>query len=264
MVQLLSRPAFFCCFALVLRSLLFSQTQPSPRVNEGQTIQDLARRIASQHHAWGPALNKPNTSLSLKETARSGPTISYQLYASGLPHNRHYLLLSWPVTQKEPSVVLHGVTLDDNGLAVCAGKPDTCGSPDKLNDPIDLKLNPAKGEPFRVALICSDDRNVKAFAKTVPLPNQSIDKGCSIQSVLLTPRAEEVAIEGTGFEPSADLTFESSSSGERHSVRAKADADGNYFSVMLPYRQGEQHGTTQVTIKSSACSPVLTFTWGRQ
>ncbi len=264
MFELLSYLTLFCCFAFPLHSLLFSQTQQPPGANGNQSVQDLASRIANNHRTWGPALSTPNVSLSLKEIARSGRTITYQLYASGLPHDKRYLLLSWPVTQGQPGVVLQGVTLDDKGLAVCAGKPDTCGSPDKLNDPIDLKLNPAKGEPFRVALICADDRNLKAFAKVVPLPNQANDKGCSIQSVLLTPGAEEVAIEGTGFEPNADLTFESNSSGERHSAKAKAGADGNYFSVMLPYKQGEQHGTTQVTIKSVACSPVLTFNWGRQ
>ena len=213
------------------------------------------------HKGWSPKASTPQTSITLKETERSGSLITYRLYAIGLPRDQHYSLVSWPVTQREPGVLLSGVTVDGSGLAICAGKPGDCGLPDKPDDPIDLKINPVKGEPFRVALI-SPDGKTKAFAKAVPIPNQATDGGCSLQATLLLPGAVEVAIEGSGFAPNADLTLETNSSGERQSKKAKADSDGTYYSAILPYKQGESRGTAEVKIKSSSCSPAVSFDWG--
>jgi hypothetical protein len=215
------------------------------------------------HRAWGPPLSSPNAALALKETARSGQAVSYRLYASGLPLDGNYSLVSWPVTERGPAVVLTGVTLNASGLAICAGAPGDCGSPDKPNDPIDLKLQPIMGEPFRVALISSTDPKLKAFAKIVPNPNQVIDKGCSLQSVLLLPGAAEVLIEGSGFAANADLTIELNFLGERHKQKVKADAEGVYSTVLLPVAPGRVGGDTELRVKSAACNPVLTFHWGK-
>jgi hypothetical protein len=72
-----------------------------------------------------------------------------------------------------------------------------------------------------------------------------------------------VAIEGSGFAPSAELSIETNSGDEHHAGKAKAEADGTYFSVVLPYRTGVKNGTTQVKFKSPACTPVLSFNWGK-
>jgi hypothetical protein len=160
-------------------------------------------------------------------------------------------------------VVLRGVTLDASGLAICAGKPNTCGSPDKPDDPIDLATRPAPGEPVRLGLV-SEDGSAKVFAKLNPIPIRGEDRGCRVEATLLTPGAEAVLIEGSGFPPSRQATFDSDSEGERHRGNVKMDAEGAYTGLVLPYTKGVASGTLHVTLKSGKCAPALSVPWGRR
>ena len=225
---------------------------------------EIAARLSKIHRAWGPAANSPGASLSLVELSRSGPIIKYRLYAKGLPREKTYALLSWPVTQAAPSENLQGVTLDESGQAICAGKPGTCGSAEKPDDPIDLATSPVKGEPFRIGLVSTEDKSLRAFAKIVPLPNQGADKGCVIDAVLLMPAGEIVEIEGAGFQPGETLQMESHSGKERHGGKGKAEPDGTVAITLLPYVKGGQRGTTHVQLKAAKCSPELDFDWGKR
>jgi hypothetical protein len=223
-----------------------------------------ATRLVKLYRVWGPALSSFDASISLKELSRSGPVIKYRLFAKGLPHESTYTLVEWPVTQMGPTENLQGVTLDESGQAICAGRPDTCGSPEKPNDPIDLVLSPVKGEPFRLALVSDGDKNVKAFLKAVPVPNGARDRGCLLDAILLMPHGELVEIEGSGFEPNSDLEMESKSGKEHHVKTVKASSEGRYECAILPFVKGEQYGVTHVKIKAAKCSPELSFEWGRQ
>jgi hypothetical protein len=217
--------------------------------------------LVNMHDAWGPKASTPNTHLVIKESARSGQLIKFRLYAEGIAKDGIYSIVTWPVTQKGPSQSLAGVTLDASGLAICAGTPGTCGG-DKPNDPIDLTVQPIPGEPLRLGLV-SQDGATKVFAKVVPIPLSSEDRGCAVEGVLLTPAAEVVLIEGSGFPANGELEMESDSEGERHGDKKKADADGRYVTAMLPYKQGSPRGTLKVILKSAACSPSIKVPWGR-
>ncbi len=229
----------------------------------GQNVNDNVAKLVSLHNAWGPKASMPNTSLAVKESGRSGKSIGFRLYAQGLPKDAIYNLMGWPVTQKAPVNVLAGVTLDASGLAICAGKPGTCGRSDKPDDPIDLVLQPVPGEPVRVGLISQDGAN-KVFAKLVPVPLRGADRSCTVDATLLTPGSELVLIEGSGFAANAELTFDSESEGERHGQKVKADGDGRYQTAVLPYKQGVQKGTLTVTLKSPGCSPSVLVPWGKR
>jgi hypothetical protein len=174
-----------------------------------------------------------------------------------------YALVAWPVTQRGPSQVLSGVTLDASGLAICAGAPGTCGSADRPNDPIDLPIQPVAGEPVRLGLV-SKDGATKVFAKTVPVPLRGEDRGCAVEGILLTPGAELVLIEGSGFPSNTEVKMESDSEGERHGGKGQADPGGRYSTAVLPYKQGVARGTLNVTLKSAGCSPAVSIPWGRR
>jgi hypothetical protein len=73
-----------------------------------------------------------------------------------------------------------------------------------------------------------------------------------------------VLIVGSGFPSNADLTMDSGSEGERHSGKGKADADGRYRSVLLPYVLNVARGTTTVNLTAANCSPRVSFPWGRR
>jgi hypothetical protein len=54
----------------------------------------------------------------------------------------------------------------------------------------------------------------------------------------------------------------SESYGEKNSGVSKAEADGSYFAVALPYILGKTSGITTWSVKAKNCNPVLTFSWG--
>jgi hypothetical protein len=215
--------------------------------------EDATEKLVRMHEAWGSKASTSKTTLVLQESMRSGQLIKFRLLVAGAPKGEVYTLVSWPVTQKGPSEVLRGVTLDASGLAICAGTPGTC-SANKPDDPIDVNLRPIAGEPVRLGLVSADGAT-KVFAKVVPVPLRAEDRGCSVEATLLTPGAELVLIEGLGFPSNGDITMNSESEGERHSAKGKADADGRYTSALLPYRQGVAQGTTKVSLETAKCAP---------
>jgi hypothetical protein len=224
-------------------------------------VQDAASNLVKMHDVWGAKASTPNTLLTIKEFARSGKIVKFRLYAEGAAKDQIYSIVTWPVTQRGPSEQLTGVTLDANGLAICAGTPGTCGG-DKPNDPIDLIFMPAPGEPVRLGLV-SQDGATKMFAKAVPVPLHGEDRGCTIDAVLLTAQAELVLIEGSGFPANGEVNMDSESAGERHSGQGKVDANGRYMSAILPYKLGVQRGTLKAALKSAGCSPSVSVPWGR-
>jgi len=235
--------------------------QSTPNVSKSS--EHRAETVVRMHEAWGSKASTPGTSLVIKESTRSGPTITYRLIASGMPKGAVYSLLAWPVTQKGPSEVLTGVTLDASGLAVCAGTPGACGSADKPDDPIDIPLRPVPGEPVRLALV-SEDGATKVFAKAVPVPLRGEDKGCSVEATLLTPGGELVLVAGSGFAANGDLTMDSSSGAESQHRKGKADADGHYVSAIMPYTTGLAAGVASVKLISAQCAPSVKVAWGRR
>lgn len=248
-----------CLIGLISLPLVCAQNGP-PASNA--SAQDAATNLVKMHNAWGSQASTPNTSLVIKETERSGQVVKFRLYAEGVAKGQVYSIVTWPVTQKGPSESLSGVTLDASGLAICAGTPGTCGRGDKPNDPIDLIFRPVPGEPVRLAL-ASQDGATKVFAKVVPVPLRGEDRGCAVEAILLTPRAELVLVEGSGFPANSDLKLDSDSEGERHGGPGKVDPDGRYMSAILPYKQGLQRGIVKVTLKSPGCSPSVSVPWGR-
>lgn len=251
------RPLFcLSLFALFCSQFVYGQGGGSAEAKNA--VANLVRL----HNAWGPNASTPKVSLTIKELARAEQSIKFRLNVSGAPKGKTYSLVAWPVTQKGPSEVMKGVTLNASGLAICAGTPGTCGSSDKPNDPISVNLQPAAGEPVRLGLV-STDSTVKAFAKIVPIPLHGEDRACRVEGILLTPGAELVLIKGKGFVANTDLTLSTDSEGERHDQKGKAGTDGSYSSAILPYKQGVQRGTVRVKLASPKCSPSVTIPWGR-
>ena len=236
------------------------QTGPDSSMSSVRSSVD---NLVRMHEAWGPQASTPNTSLAIKEFTRSGQVIKLRLIATGIPKDAVYSLLTWPATQKVPSEALKGVTVDASGLAVCAGRVGTCGTIDNPDDPIDLVVQPAPGEPVRFGLVSSDG-TTKVFAKSVPIPVLGENRGCSVEAITLTPGSEVVLIVGSGFSPNSDVVVDSATQGERHGGKGKTDAEGRYVSSILPYKQGVPRGTTKVDLKAAQCAPSVEFQWGRR
>jgi len=115
---------------------------------------------------------------------------------------------------------------------------------------------------MRLSLVSNDETHLKGFVQVIPFPNSIIDKNCSLQSILGTPKGELTYVQGAGFEPNEELTMGSESHGEKVHAVSKAEPDGSYFAVALPNVQGKTSGTTTWSVKGKNCNPTLTFSWG--
>ncbi|MDP9171294.1 MAG: hypothetical protein M3N54_11805, partial [Acidobacteriota bacterium] len=237
---------------------------PSAKGAADGQINEALQKLVAMQRAWGPKMNSAGASLSLMEISRgalNGRTaVKYRMQASGLPADKIYSLVMWQ-TGGQPQTSLEGVTIDQTGTAICAGRPETCGTPDKPNDPIDVVMLGSQGEVKRVGLIATDGSG-KAFNSVVPFPNRAADGRCTLEATLVTPNAEAVMLSVTGFKPGVTLNVEMNSEGETQHPSAKTDASGAYDWVVLPFKKGLTKGRAHVSVQSDPCDPALSFAWG--
>jgi len=234
-----------------------------PRRQEDASVEGQVERLAKVQKNWGSKMNSPGAAITLKETRRDrtaqGTAVYYRLSASGLDKDAVYTLFSTSLGMRT-TPTLAGVTFDRSGVAVCAGKQGTC-SGERPNDPNDLAVYAAKGEPKRFGVVSGDNEH-KAFTYVVPFPILGKDRGCTAEAILLTAKGEAVLIHGSGFAPGTDVHFVGVSEGEPQRTESKANDEGDFYQVALPYVKGKSHGKVKVTLESNACSPSLSFEWG--
>jgi hypothetical protein len=258
---------------LFLSELLVSQSeqatpQKQPTDSPAQSLAPEPKakieQLAKLQKHFGKDMNSPGVELSLKEVSRSHSAdrtlVTYGLYATGFPPKASFTLYQ---VQLDGSVVktLERVTLTKQGQAICGGEGSVCqgNGPD---DPVDLIVYAAKGEPKRFALFSDDESHSKGFVSVVPFPNAATDKGCKLESVIGTQNGELTFIQGSGFKSNADLNIDGQSYGEDRQYTAKASMDGSYFATLMPYVLGKKSGKTVFEVKSRTCSTKLTFEWG--
>jgi hypothetical protein len=266
--------ALSCVPILFLVTIVVAQSDdraiqvPQSARNTAQdlTVEQKAKvnQLAKLQRNFGKKMNSPGVELSLKERSRSRESdrtlISFGLNGTGLPSNTTFSLFQIQI-DGTASKVMEGVTFNTKGEAICAGRPGTCQG-NEPDDPIDLVVYAGKAEPKRFGLVSDDEAHVKAFVGLVPFPNAATDKGCRLESVLGTPNGELTYIQGSGFEPNAELTIDSQSYDEKHHDTSKAEADGSYFAVIMPYVSGKTSGKTVWEVTSKSCNPKLSFSWG--
>jgi hypothetical protein len=254
-------------FAMVLSFSCSAQTvQKSSPTNQDLTPEQMAAltKLANLQRSYGSKMNSVGVELALKEIARwhaSDRTfVKYSLHATGMPTNLVYSLSKVQISGKVLPQ-LDGVTIDSEGRAICAGRKGTC-SGSTPDSPIELVFFAGKSEPIRLALTSKDDPSIKGFIQAIPFPNTVTDRGCTLQTILGTPKGEVTYVQGSGFQPNEELTMDSESYGEKNHGTAKAEADGTYFAVALPNILGKTSGTTTWSVKGKNCNPVFSFTWG--
>lgn len=238
---------FVAALVILTPARLAAQTQVKPA--------DVLRA----HLAWLKQ-SSPGATLEARQVLREGSMVQYHLFAKGLPSDVLYQVVAWPVTGASPQVSMDGVSIGKEGIVMCAGRlPYECGDASKKDDPIEFTFSPAKGEPFRLAVVSPTSRVAIVL---VPVPIEGKDKGCIISIVRLTPEFELAYATGTGFHPDSEVQFDTQSYGEKHPVTAKTDAGGNLDFALLPFVAGHTKGTTTVKAIGGQCSPSLKFDWG--
>jgi hypothetical protein len=243
-----------------------------------QRQQEQILQIARAQATWGPASSAPGMSIALKEVGRTktaaGTELTYQITGSGFTPEMKLTLLRWPLNQNVLRV-MDGIIVDSTGTAVCEGKTGAlpagaavkadsigCMKTMKPNQPIEIKAMAAKGEAVRVALVASDQKHGAAVSYA-PFPLEGDSKGCQLQVLLGSKDAELVLIEGSGFKPGVSFTMGSESYGQKRTVDVKITDNGKFAAAMTPWVAGHDTGDTVVFYQSDACTPTLSFHWGK-
>jgi hypothetical protein len=206
---------------------------------------------------------KAEVRLVKKDQVDGKPEMQYRLKVSGLPNNKLYKLMAWPITIVLPVTMMEGLVIARDGTVGCP--PDStksCGQFMKGAE-LTLKYTPGIGEIFRHALV-SEDRKSSVFFSIVPAPMIEHDKACTLEIVRLSPRFQLALIRGKGFTPGDQISFHTESYQEIHDIQAKVNSEGEVWATLTPFVKGRTMGTTKVTTKSKACSPALAFEWGSE
>ncbi len=198
--------------------------------------------------------------------AHFGPSVGYNLRVDGGAKEGTWTVLQWPVTQMTPTPMGHGVTLDGHGTAVCSGSiRGGCkgvNGDDSQKNPVEAKERPLPGEPVRLGMVSSDGA-VKVYAEIVPFPIDAKNKGCKVQSIVLTRGSGVVLMEGTGFAPGEDVLLSEKNGKDEKTETVKADDKGSVIKPIFPRVHGEERGEMKVTVKGGKCSPSVNVPWGQ-
>jgi len=239
-----------------------------PEPHTPAELSDYEQKLLNITIEWSKGSDSsPGTSVDVKEIARTsnngGLTVQYHVFVKGAAKDRLYNLLTWPITQTQPSRTLEGLRLADNGLVMCAGRtPEDCQSPLGKDDPVEVTFtSPGKGEIFREALVSTDNHTKVLFA-IVPNPLLDKNKGCVLEAVRLTRQFEVTMLRGSGFKPNESLDFVYKSYDETHETKVSADPNGEFVFSISPFAKGKHGGKGEAKIKSVNCAPTVSFHWG--
>jgi hypothetical protein len=220
------------------------QKPPAPPSQSVAQINDelpaAARQMLEVTRKWmSGEMSTPGVTAEIREYSRTNVdgrlAVQYHVFVSGAPKEQTYTMFTWPINAQGPARSLGGLSLLKDGLISCAARtPEQCGDANKLDDPVEWTFNPATGEVFRMALI-SQDQKTKLFFAIVPDPVTKSDNGCVLEAIRLLPKHELVLLRGKGFQPNEDLAFKGKSYDEEHGGHAKADAQGQYVTGLLPF-----------------------------
>jgi len=205
------------------------------------------------------------TSIAAKEVSRKGKSgkdlvVQYHIFVKGVPAGSLFQFLDWAANAEKPSRRLGGISVGKDGILMCAGrKPEECGDPKKLDDPIEFIALPLKGEPSRFAFVSSD---IKIGIVIVPDPVEATDNACTIRLVRLTKAFDLAFLTGTGYPPNTDVHYKVFSPDMTSNLVIRADSSGTIRVGVVPFPGKKKQGTATVKIAEATCSPEASWEWG--
>lgn len=214
---------------------------------------------------WGEKFNTAGMTLRLMETQRSeraegGTWVHYFLQAPGMPRGGSYSVWSWDVGG-EPQLLVKGVSLRDDFVLLCSGKPGNCSGATEEQVYV-LRVSATKAEPKRYAIVSADGTQ-RAFAVAVPFPDSATDKTCTVSVQRKTPDASEITLRGEGFAPGERVTLSMTTETTGSTLRTQADAKGNWTAdAARTANPAQPNGTTQIAVKAKQCAPSVAWNWG--
>jgi hypothetical protein len=259
--------------ACVVFGALLATIVPAASQQHGNPLSDLLSMQMNWDASKSDDNAKPSPTLRFvlyDKQEQDGKTFShYYVYAPGVPQNKPFALISWPIgwdAQKpefQPSY--SDLYVNARGVVMCR-KP----TPQEINSDapqiesdarLDVIAAGSMGEPVRFALFTERD-GIVAMGRIIVNPIEAEDKGCRLQSILAVGGAEVVLVEGTGFPDRSTVEITSESDSNPQTAKFKTDADGRFETPVVLMKQGLAQGTAILSAKSPACAPSVKFDWG--
>lgn len=226
----------------------------------------------------------PGLSIEAREVSRKGTSgkdleVRYNIYVKGVPLDTMLRQVQWPVGSENPIPGIGGITLNKDGLMICAGRTaEQCHSSKQLDAPVAFDMQtPLKGEPRRSVFMAP---NLRIAISLVPDPVQSVDGKCSLSAIRLSPKFELAMIEGFGFRPDTDVhirfsddqsagvtTFVdgkgiTSANAATTNIAVRSDSSGAIQTAALANASKYPRGLETVEVTDPNCHPKITYEWG--
>jgi hypothetical protein len=203
--------------------------------------------------------------LRLVETGRKTTPgtveVDYRLEGGGFPPGKVYRL--WQLgLAGDPEALCGALAADANGALV----PDAAAAAQErsLCPPLEaIELGAYEylpGEPYRVAVISSDD-SVRAVATAFPFPIEGADGPRRLLLELTSADRRSFTVWGTGFRKDETLTTSMVTADGTYEGAAFSDAAGN-VRILLNAPRGETGGTVTYEVRGAEGRPKLTYRWG--
>jgi hypothetical protein len=226
----------------------------------------------------------PGVSIRAKEVYRKGTTgkdleVGYNIIVTGVPAGTTFRQAQFPVNSDKAVAGISGITLNKDGLMICAGRTAAqCHNGSKVDDPVLFdEQQPLKGEPRRSVFLAP---NLRIPVTLLPDPIQSVDKGCRLSAIRLTAKFELAYIEGSGFPPNSDVHIRFSDDqdagtsvvsddggvsaahpGETN-LAARSDGAGSIQTATLFNVSRHPKGVETVEVTDPNCNPKISYQWG--
>jgi hypothetical protein len=192
-----------------------------------------------------------------------GHVINYRAYVPGAPRDKKYHLGVWKVGT-DIQILPTDVYVNAKGLLM-----DHKPRPDQEDkdtveedDELDLGVEAARGEPFRVILV-SADKKILVPGTVVPFPIESKDKNCRLEVRLASKDGEAILLYADGLPPNTVIPFESNSAGEVIQNKFNVNAQGHAVAGDQPKIDGKDSGVVKETLNSKECSVSVEIPWGK-
>ena len=209
---------------------------------------------------WSEKFNSSGAKLTYKQTGREfagGRTVlTYNLFATGLPRDQKYVLWTWGITTGPRAIADAYLNGDGKVVNVRADREAHVNE-----DPIDLRISGAKGEPVRFALV-SADGTLHAFTRIIPFPMEKDSGACHLSVIELAPNYAGVQMVVTGLQPEEAVKIAERSGDEGGSAKGVADAEGVYNAAVFPVLKGKQSGKARFELDGQSCKIAIDFSWG--
>jgi hypothetical protein len=190
--------------------------------------------------------------------AHSGSPVTYRLRATGVPRNIVFDV--WAKDFRQPfREIASGFRVDEADVLMSI---DLVGGQRQRLDSMVFGPGPyPRGAVWEVAL-ASQDRQITAFAKVIPVPIVARDGSCAVSLEVVSHRGERFLASGGGFMPGEEVVIESRYSDLVSRKQGRVSIDGRLPPDVILHASTGYDRRARYSVKGRSCEVTLDYQWG--